>query len=265
MASPTPQPVAIAAPAPVAPPWIWALAGAGGTALLGLGGWLLLRRRRRDAAGEEGFEAEPVSIPAPPVQVPPGLTRAPRPAERAPVPARPAPAPAPSSAPGAAPFELGLNPHRIVFAENEVSLEFELLIGNGSGASAENIRIAFAAMSAHARQDEAIAGFHAGPPGEPGGPPFDLPAGGGGRMPARVAIAHTGMNVVQLGGRPMFVPMVLIDIRWRGGLSIRRFGADFILGTTGQGGKLGPIWLDRPAPKGPLAANRYFAKQVAAA
>lgn len=263
MASPTPQPVMIAAPAPAVPPWIWALAGAGGTALLGLGGWLLLRRRRRDVAREDGFEVEPVSIPAPPVQAPPGLGRATRPAERAPVPVQPAPVPSPAL--GADPFELGLNPLRIVFAENEVLLEFELLIGNGSGASAENIRIAFAAMSAHARQDEVIAGFHAGPPGEPGGPPFDLPPGGGGRMPARVAIARTGVNVVQLGGRPMFVPMVLIDIRWRGGLSIRRFGADFILGTTGQGGKLGPIWLDRPAPAGPLAANRYFAKQVAAA
>ena len=146
-----------------------------------------------------------------------------------------------------------------------MQLEFELLIANGSGASAENIRIAFAAMSAQARQDEVIAGFHGGPPGEPGAAPFDLAAGGGGRMPVRLAIPRSGVNVVEVGGRPMFVPMVLIDIRWRGGLSIRRFGADFILGTMGQGDKLGPIWLDRPAPAGPLAANRYFARHVVAA
>ncbi|WP_163434456.1 hypothetical protein, partial [Escherichia coli] len=61
---------------------------------------------------------------------------------------------------GTDPFELALNPHRIVAGENEVLLEFELLIGNVSGASAENIRATFAAMSAHARQDEVIAGFH---------------------------------------------------------------------------------------------------------
>lgn len=144
-------------------------------------------------------------------------------------------------------------------------LEFELLIANASGEAAENVRVAYAAMSAHARQDEIIAGFHGGPPGEPGGPPFDVPPGGGGRMPVRLAIPRSSVNVVEIGGRPMFVPIVLIDLRWRGGLSIRRFGADFILGTAGQGDKLGPIWLDRPAPSGQLAANRYFAKQVAAA
>ncbi len=276
-ASPTPQPVATAAPvpapAPAVSPWIWALAGAVGTALLGLGGWLLLRRRRE--VGEEGIletETAPVSTPAPPVQAPPvqappvqappGLDRGAPPA--APVPAAPVQRP-PSPAPGSDPFELGLDPRRIVFAENEVQLEFELLIANGSGASAENIRIAFAAMSAQARQDEVIAGFHGGPPGEPGAAPFDLAAGGGGRMPVRLAIPRSGVNVVEVGGRPMFVPMVLIDIRWRGGLSIRRFGADFILGTMGQGDKLGPIWLDRPAPVGPLAANRYFARHLVAA
>ncbi|MGC3056882.1 hypothetical protein ACPTIY_14225, partial [Enterococcus faecalis] len=65
-------------------------------------------------------------------------------------------------------------------------------------------------MSAHARQDEVIAGFHGGPSGEPGGAPFDLPAGGGGQMPVRLAIPRASVNVVQLGGRPMFVPIVLI-------------------------------------------------------
>lgn len=262
---PAPLPVQTVAPAPGAasttPPWIWAAAGAGGTALLGLGGWLLLGRRRREEDEAEDYQAEPVAIDAPPVQPPPGLGRAaPAPAPAPVLPAAPAPAPL-----GADPFQLGINPHRIVFAESEVLLEFELLIANSSGAAAENVRVAYAAMSAHARQDEVIAGFHGGPPGEPGGPPFDLPAGGGGRMPVRLAIPRSGVNVVEVGGRPMFVPIVLIDLRWRGGLSIRRFGADFILGTAGQGDKLGPIWLDRPAPTGQLAANRYLAKQMAAA
>jgi len=84
-------------------------------------------------------------------------------------------------------------------------------------------------------------------------------------MPVRLAIPRSGVNVVQVSGRPMFVPIVLIDLRWRGGLSIRRFGADFMLGTAGQGDKLGPIWLDRPAPSGALAAHRYHAKAAVAA
>lgn len=262
---PAPQPVQTAVPVPepasASSPWLWAAAGAGGTALLGLGGWLLLGRRRREEDEAEAYEAEPMAVAAPPLQPPPGLGRA----TPAPVPAPAQPAiPAPALV-GTEPFELGINPHRIVFGENEVLVEFELLIANGTGAAADSIRVAYAAMSAHARQDEVIAGFHGGPPGEPGGPPFDLPAGGGGRMPVRLAIPRSGVNVVDVGGRPMFVPIVLIDLRWRGGLSIRRFGADFILGTAGQGDKLGPIWLDRPAPTGQLAANRYLAKQMAAA
>jgi hypothetical protein len=260
LASATPQPVATAVPVPqpetATPPWLWAVAGAGGTALLGLGGWLLFNRRRREADAEEVFEAEPVvaAPPSPkPVQPPPGLT-----------PPAPVPAPAPVAQRGE-PFELVLNPHRVLYTENEVHLEFELLARNATGAPAENIRIAFAAMSAHAQQDAVIAGFHGGPPGEPGGAPFDLAPGAGGRMPVRLAIPHSGIQVVQLGGRPMFVPIVLVDVRWRGGLSVRRFGMDFMLGTAGQGDKLGPLWLDRPAPAGPLAAHRYFAKAAVAA
>lgn len=162
-------------------------------------------------------------------------------------------------------FELAINPTRVSYGEREIVLEFELLIGNVSGSAAENIRVTLAAMSAQPQQDAVITGFHAGPQGEPAGQPFDLLAGGGGRMPARLTLPREGIHVVQVGGRPMFVPMVLIDLRWRGGLSIRRFGADFMLGTAAQGGKLGPLWLDRPAPAGPLAASRYFVREVVAA
>ncbi|MDG2533920.1 hypothetical protein P6144_09705 [Sphingomonas sp. HITSZ_GF] len=259
LASAAPQPVATAAPRAepqdATPPWIWVAAGAGGTALLGIGAWLLLRRRRDDDE-EEAVAPEPVAAPPPPlrVQPPPGLAP----------PSKPEPAPVQVAQPGE-PFELVLNPRRVVYGEQEVLLEFELLVGNASGASAENIRVAFAAMSAHAQQDAVIAGFHGGPPGEPGGAPFDLAPGAGARMPVRLAIPHSGIQVVQLGGRPMFVPIVLIDLRWRGGLSVRRFGADFMLGTAGQGDKLGPLWLDRPAPTGPLGAHRYFAKAAVAA
>lgn len=264
LASATLRPSATAAPGPAAAPeaagspWLWAATGAGGTVLLGLGGWLLFRRRRREEDQEEAFAPEPVAsapLPSGRVQPPPGL-------------APPPPDPAPVSVPvprAGEPFELALNPRRVIYAGTEVYLEFELLVGNLSGASAENIRIAFAAMSAHAQQDAVIAGFHGGPPGEPGGAPFDLAPGAGARMPVRLAIPHSGIQVVQVNGRPMFVPIVLVDVRWRGGLSLRRFGADFMLGTAGQGDKLGPFWLDRPAPSGPLAANRYFARQVAAA
>ncbi len=163
------------------------------------------------------------------------------------------------------PFEILLNPGRISFAGEEVLLDLELLLVNRSGEAADDVRVAFGATSARPDQDALSARFHSGPPGQPAGPPFDLAAGEGTRLPVRLAMPRAGLHVVTVAGRPMFVPLVLVDLRWRGGLSIRRFGGDFLLGTPGQGGKLGPIWLDRPAPAGPLAANRYAAKAVALA
>jgi hypothetical protein len=155
------------------------------------------------------------------------------------------------------PFELVVQPLRVEVNELEVVLEIELLIGNRQSTSAEAIRPSFALISANPDQDRHIAGFHANPMVDPVGRAFDLAAGAGGRMPARLRVRREHVHVVQVGGRPMFVPIVMIDLRWRGGLSVRRFGSDFMIGTAGQGTKLGPIWLDRAQLAAPLAATRY--------
>ncbi len=138
-------------------------------------------------------------------------------------------------------------------------LEFEMDLRNISGASADGLRISLLIASANPDQDMMIAGFHAASALPAAGQPVDLPAGEGGLVPGKLEIEADRIHVVEVGGRPMFVPIVLIDLRWRGGLSIRRHGADFMIGTAGQGGKLGPIWLDRGAQRvGGLAATRYL-------
>ena len=144
-------------------------------------------------------------------------------------------------------------------------LDFELLIGNIQGSAAENIRVLMAMMSANPEQDRNIAGYHANPLVDSAGAPFDLAAGAGGRMPVRLALPRELIHVVEIHGRPMFVPMVMIEVKWRAGISIRRFGADFMVGTPGQAGKLGPIWLDRNQQASQLTATRYFPRQAAAA
>ncbi|UYY59591.1 hypothetical protein [Sphingomonas sp. S2-65] len=144
-------------------------------------------------------------------------------------------------------------------------LELELLIGNRQVEAAENVRVQLALISASPDQDRHAASFHAATMlGDSAVPAFDLAAGAGGRLPVRLALPRDALHIVQAAGRPMFVPMVLIDLRWRAGISIRRFGADFMVGTAGQGPKLGPIWLERPT-SAPLAATRYLPRQVAAA
>lgn len=233
--------------------------GGVGLAALAFGAYRLLRvapeHEREQAAGPAPEIAAPVLSPRP----------APEPVRSSPPPVRSAPVPAaPSPAVPSEPFELVLQPQRIVIEAREVLLELELLVGNRQASAAEAIRVQIVPLSANPDQDRQLAGFHASPLADQAGPPFDLPAGKGGRLPLRVALPRERLHVVEVGGRPMFVPMVLIDLRWRTGISIRRWGADFMLGTPGQGGKLGPIWLDR-APAGPLAATRYAPRARAAA
>lgn len=267
-----PSPVVIpaeAAPAATAPaeggsPLFWALLGAGATALAGLAGWLILRRRRpgiEEAAYVEEAVDQPVPARAvlppanPPVAAPPPAT--------API-ARPVPNPAVAPA-GGEPFEVTPNPSRIEFEAEQVMVDIELLIGNAMPSAAEGIRLSVMLMSANPNQDSQIAAFSTGPQLANHTEAFDLAQGSGGRLPVRLALPRDRIHVVEVGGRPMFVPLVMVDLRWRSGLSIRRFGTSFLIGAAGQGGKLGPIWLDRAAPAGPLAANRYIPRARAAA
>ncbi|MDV3455739.1 hypothetical protein RZN05_01990 [Sphingomonas sp. HF-S4] len=253
IATPSSQPLPQAsAPPSGMPGWLWALIGGGATALA-IGGLWALQRRRKSA--DDVFEEAPVAAPPPPRPVvpPPGIA-----------PAASAPRAAPA-APSGEPFELILRPGGIEVTERDVLLDFELLIGNLQPSAAENIRVAMAMMSANPDQDRNIAGYHANPMVDPAAQAFDLAAGAGGRMPVRLALPRELVHVVQVHARPMFVPMVMIEVKWRAGISIRRFGADFMVGVAGQGAKLGPIWLDRNQQARLLAATRYLPREAAAA
>ena len=263
--APVPSPLATAAPMPApqtvpaaqpagTPGWLWMLIGAGATALVFGGVWAL--RRRRGVEQVEAHEAPAASPPPPPpparpVAPPPGLA--------------PKAASPPAAAPSGEPFEIVLRPARIEVTERDIMLECELLIGNTQASAAENVRVTLAMMTASPDQDRNIAGFHANPMVDPAGTPFDLAAGAGGRMPVRLALPRELVHVVEVAGRPMFVPMVMIELKWRAGISIRRFGADFMVGTAGQGGKVGLIWLDRNQQARELAATRYLPRQAVAA
>ncbi|AJP72125.1 hypothetical protein [Sphingomonas hengshuiensis] len=239
MAEPSPS---AASPPTAAPPglgWLWLLLGAAGATLAGLGAGRWRRRRGAEAVADVPVVAVP---PVPPRPAP--LLPAKPHADAAP--------PTPSL-----PFELALADARVAFAPHAMLFEFELRLANLQPEAADAIRVSVAAISASAEQDRRIAGFHAAPIADPAAPPFALAPGQGGRLALRIALPREEVHVVDLGGRPIFVPLLLVDLRWRAGLGIRRFGADFMLGMPGQGGKLGPLRLDRPAPAGALAATRY--------
>lgn len=168
------------------------------------------------------------------------------------------PVPPPSSRPSTDPFQIRIAGARVQFLPEVVTFDLEIELTNTQTQMAEAIRPALALISARADQDRWSAAFHAGPPPQNEGGPIDLTGGSRIDLPARLTLRREHLHVVSLGGRPMFVAMLLLDLRWRGGLSIHRYGADFLLGTAGGGDKPGPIWLDRPAPSS-LSAIRYVA------
>lgn len=247
-AAPTATPTPVSAPPAAAPVWPWIALGSGGTLAVVLAGWALLaRRRRREAWDEEAELVEPVAAPPPPPAMP-------RPAAQA----APPPPPAPAE-----PVVFDFKPRTLAISDREIALDFEAMIGNPTDVAMDGVRLAMAMVSASPQQDELSGAFHAAGGLEPLLPQFDLPAREGRTFTARLMMARENVHVVTVGGKTMFVPLVLIDVRWRGGLSLKRHGADFMVGTAPQpGGKLGPIWFDRWQHSG-LAATRYFPRPLA--
>lgn len=158
-----------------------------------------------------------------------------------------------------------LRPIAVELSDGGAVLDFEIVVANASPAPIEGVRVAYGLMSASQIQDDLITSFHMTQL-PPVAEPFNLAPRAGIRIPGKVGLAPDKINIVDVGGRPMFVPLLMIDLRWRAGLSVKHQSCDFMVGMGGQGDKLGPIWLDRGAQRHErLNANRYFPKPVAAA
>ena len=157
-----------------------------------------------------------------------------------------------------------LRPIALDVSQKGVVLDFEVAPVNATNAPMDDVRLGFGLLSANENQDAMIAGFHAArlPPAIE---PFKLGPRAGGRIPGRVALDVAQVNVIDVGGRPMFVPLLMVDLRWAAGLSLRHQGSDFMIGVGRQGEKLGPVWLEREHRHERLNANRYLPKPVTVA
>jgi hypothetical protein len=245
--TPVPQTAPAAQPvAQSAPVWPWIALGSAGTLALGAIAWFLLRRRRREEDEEELFEPEPAAVPPPPAP---------------PRPVAPPPSPAPVPPPLTDPIAIEIRPRDLVLNGEDAHLSVELILTNTGPVSADGLRITLALISASPDQDMQSARFHTSSNLQPVAEPFDLAAGQRWAITGRLTLPRATIHAVTVGTRTMFVPLVMVDLRWRGGLSLKRHGADFMVGTGGQGAKLGPIWLDRTRYEA-LAASRYFARVV---
>ena len=129
--------------------------------------------------------------------------------------------------------------------------ELILTVRNIGRENAANVRIRPGIISANPDQGPQMEAFHAASAlGGSAFQPFALARGDEQQVPIRLTMPQEAIHVVTVSDRPMFMPIVMIDVGWRGGLSLKRMGADFMVGIEPAAGapgdgRLGPFWLDR--------------------
>ncbi|MBA4763337.1 hypothetical protein [Sphingomonas sp.] len=274
-----------AGPTPVAdagsdtlPVWLWPALAAAAALVVGLGAGLAIagRRRRRREDDAEAEIAETPVIASPPTPGPPARagvvnpSAPPRPAPQPASPASAAPQPAAAGAvapvpPPPGPLVTEIRPLRAAIRDGVVSIDFELYIQNRGPESAENVRAVLGLFAANPDQDAQIAAFHGAARMAPGSEPFSIAPGGIHMLKGQVTQAGEQMRVVNVQGKPMFVPILPVALKWYAGLSIRTLRDSFMVGTVPAQGsdRLGPLWVERAAEGfGRLAAKRYVPKDA---
>lgn len=226
--APKPSPTAIRTPLPPIetvvlpqqhregrPLWHWLL---GGAALLLAIGWVALRRRGKPDS-QEFFEADE---PAPmPNAVPTPSTRA--------------------------RLTIALRPTRAGINLISATVACEVTLTNTGDAPADDIRAEVRLLSAYDGQEADLAAFYA-EAGRPAVPAFSLQPGQERHFRAVAALPHDAIRPVMAAGRPMFVPLVALSVRFRDGAATRGVAQAFAVGVERvDSAKLAPFWLDAPA------------------
>ncbi|MCF2515755.1 hypothetical protein LVY65_11875 [Sphingomonas sp. G124] len=239
-------------------PWIAAL-----IALIGGGAFITWSRRRyqqrlRDparmafAGPVPDTEVDPAPLPRTlprPDPVPPRGQPAPRPDSVPPVSAR-----RPSSAPASEglivstrlkpELNVQFQPDRAVITEQEVLLQFDVILTNSGSAPARDVLVEAKLVPAHEGQDREIAAF------------FEQPQATGDRMAAIAPLSKVALKSAvrlpidqlhsfEIEGRKLFVPLVAFNILFRSGVGEGQASASFLVGRGGDGDeKLAPFRLD---------------------
>ena len=132
-------------------------------------------------------------------------------------------------------------PDRAVITENEVMLQFDLVVVNSGSAPARDVLIEACMISAHAGQDAEIARF------------FQQPVGKGDRIPviqplgkislkSAVRLPLPRIHSFEMEGRTLFVPLVAFNILYS---KDAQASASFLVGRgTDEDEKLAPFRLD---------------------
>jgi hypothetical protein len=238
-------------------PWLAAL-----IALIGGGAFIAWSRRskhRRYAdAGRMAFaglvadtDVEPA--PLPPVRprpdpVPPRAQPSPRPDPLPPAAPKPAPKPADDGLIKSTALKPELNfqfvPDRAVVTDQEVMLQFDVVLTNSGAAPARDVLVEAKMVPAHAGQDQEIAAFFQQPQAT-GDRMAGIPPLGKISLKSAVRLPIDQLHSFEVEGRKLFVPLVAFNILFRGGGGEGQASASFLVGRGTDGDeKLAPFRLD---------------------
>lgn len=218
----------------------------------------LLARRRRDTAAEEQMD---VLVD----EADESASEAPRAADAA-EPPLPAPAFALPPAPAARPrawLSFDIRPIRAGVNLLTATLEAEVTVRNEGDAAAEDIRLDLRLLSAHGEGDGALEALFDDPVLRGIVPAFALAPGESRTVTRLVTLPRGAINVLTAGGRPMFVPVAAVNLRYvTAGRPAQSAGAVAIGVERAGSEKLAPLWLDVPARMHDSVAARPHATGV---
>lgn len=226
--------------------------------------WLLRRGPRKRHDRLDYHEPEPlIDAEAPPARP------LPTPAPVPPSPARvvtPTPAIVPPSAPepatSATPqfldrrareperarLSVELRPLRAGLNLLSATAECELVVTNVGAGVAEAIRVQAVLLSAHAGQDADLTAVNAGQVARPATAPFTLAPGESRTIRTVSAMSREAIHSMTAADRPMFVPIVAVNIRYASGAIAGQTARAWAIGVERvDSAKLAPFWLDIPA------------------
>jgi hypothetical protein len=237
------------------PLWAWILA-----VLAALGAGLWYWRRRPTLAGP----TDDAVIDAPRPAVPPPAPRAATPPAPRPAPASvPAPPTLPAAPRPASPLVnraagerravvgMALDIRGIRFAPDHVVVAFSLHLINQGILPATGLMVRIALNQGSAMPEAVLGRFFDGAGGSVLRDDMTLDAGAGEELSTEVMLPRTAIEPLMIGGKPMLVPVMALDVtyHWDGeGEAFGQNAGSFVLGRqqgTGPHDKLAPLPLDR--------------------
>ncbi len=233
--------------------------------------WLLQRRPRTAKLEDHRADVRETADPAPDASIvqPAADTGAgvadtrpsPRPLTPA-VPAAVAIPPAAAAAEPAAPrflepraptrararLSIELRPLRAGLNLLSATAECQIVVTNTGTEPAGGIRIHASLLTAHAGQDADLAAINAAPVTRPATAPFALAAGESRVVRTVSAIPRDAIHGMTAANRPMFVPIVAVNILYDSGDGPAQTARAWAIGVERvDSAKLAPFWLDAPA------------------